>query len=127
MRQVPLCFVAVLLMGCATAAPQHYGSNSTAHSLVGKSQAQIVQCAGKPLKHTNYGANGIVLRYYKEAPMAEESKPFLKGSLPLLHHGCWASLLIENGQVTGVEFRTVPEGAEKEDDECEQIFEQCGS
>lgn len=57
--------------------------------------------------------------------MFDESRPFLKGSTPGIHHGCWASLLIENEQVTGVEFRTVPEGAEKEDDECEAIFADC--
>ncbi len=57
--------------------------------------------------------------------MLEESTPFLKGSQPSMHHGCWASLLIENDQVTGVEFRTVPEGSEKENDECEEIFRQC--
>lgn len=57
--------------------------------------------------------------------MLEESRPVLKGSVPGIHHGCWASLLIENDQVTGVEFRTVPEGAEKEDDECEAIFQGC--
>ncbi len=41
-----------------------------------------------------------------------------------VHHGCWARLLLENDEVTGIEFRTVPEGIQ-EAAECENIFEQC--
>ena len=55
--------------------------------------------------------------------MFEESRPFLKGSIAQEHHGCWASLLLEKDEVTGVEFRPVPEGAE--DDHCEEIFVVC--
>jgi hypothetical protein len=57
--------------------------------------------------------------------MFEESRSFLKGSTPGEHHGCWASLLIEHEEVTGVEFRTVPQGAGTEDDDCEAIFTVC--
>lgn len=57
--------------------------------------------------------------------MFEESRPFLKGSQPGVHHGCWASLLIENDRVTGVEFRTVPERVEPHNDECMEIFQGC--
>lgn len=56
--------------------------------------------------------------------MFEESRPFLKGSMAQVHHGCWARLLLENDEVTGIEFRTVPEGIQ-EAAECENIFEQC--
>ena len=66
---------------------------------------------------------GSIFRYYKEAPMFEESRPFLKGSIAQEHHGCWASLLLEKDIVTGVEFRTVPEGTEY--DHCEDIFRGC--
>lgn len=117
-------YVFVLLLGgCVSALPQT-SANPRAQSLLGKSQADILQCAGKPVKQTSH-KEGVIFRYYKEASMFEESRPVLKGSQPGIHHGCWAGLLIENGQVTGVEFRTVPEGAEKEDDECEEIFQQC--
>jgi hypothetical protein len=69
-----------------------------------------------------YG-QGVVFRYYKEAPMFEESRPFLKGSIAQEHHGCWASLLLEKDEVTGVEFRPVPDGTEY--DHCEDIFVRC--
>lgn len=91
---------------------------------MGKTRAELLQCAGSPVRQVPY-EQGVILRYYKEAPMLEESRSFLKGSTPGEHHGCWASLLIEHEEVTGVEFRTVPQGAGTEDDDCEAIFTAC--
>ena len=120
----PAAILVLLLNGCASAPIEKKSDNPTAQRLVGKTQAQILQCAGKPLKESPYG-HGVIFRYYKEAPMLEESRSFLKGSTPGEHHGCWASLLIELEVVTGIEFRTVPEGAGNEDDDCEAIFAIC--
>ena len=120
----PAAILVLLLNGCASAPIEKKSDNPTAQRLVGKTQAQILQCAGKPLKESPYG-HGVIFRYYKEAPMLEESRSFLKGSTPGEHHGCWASLLIEQEVVTGIEFRTVPEGAGNEDDDCEAIFAIC--
>jgi hypothetical protein len=55
--------------------------------------------------------------------MFEESRAFLKGSIAQEHHGCWATLLLEKEEVTGVEFRSIPEGTEY--DHCEEIFLGC--
>lgn len=118
-----LLVIGVLSHGCASVLPQDR-LQPTAQKLIGKSQTHILQCAGKPVTQTSYG-QGIVLRYYQEAPMFEESRPFLKGSQPGMHHGCWARVLIENDRVMGVEFRTVPEEVEKHGDECEEIFQAC--
>ena len=118
-----LFLLGIVLHGCASA-PLQNSLQPLAQKLIGKSHAEIVQCAGKPLKEASLG-QGTVLRYYKEAAMFEESRPFLKGSLPGVHHGCWASVLIENDYVVGVEFKTVPEEAEKYGDECEEIFQGC--
>ncbi|HET9607238.1 MAG TPA: hypothetical protein VFO87_09300 [Nitrospira sp.] len=112
----------VLLSGCASGAPEMKADNPTAKRLVGKTRAELLQCAGTPLREVPYG-QGIVFRYYKEAPMFEESRPFLKGSIAQEHHGCWASLLLEKDEITGVEFRPVPEGTEY--DHCEDIFVRC--
>lgn len=120
-----LLLFGILSYGCASA-PSQNSLQPLAQKLIGKSQTEIVQCAGQPLKQTSLG-HGTVLRYYKEASMFEESRPFLKGSQPGVHHGCWASVLIENDRVMGVEFRTVPEEAEKYGDECEEIFQTCMS
>jgi hypothetical protein len=115
--------VTLFLSGCVSPSPQG-SSNPIAKRLLGKSRTHILHCAGKPIQESWHGED-VILRYYKEASMLEESRPLLKGSMPGVHHGCWASLLISNDQVTGVEFRTVPERAENEDDECEAIFRGC--
>src|SRR5262245_17184425 len=116
----------LLLIGCASA-PERPSPTPTAQSLLRKSEKQIFECAGKSFEQTRYG-QGVILRYYKAAPMLEESKPsleaFLGGSQPF-YHGCWARLVIENDQVIGVDYRTVPEGTEKADDKCDEIFRQC--
>jgi hypothetical protein len=114
--------IVVLLSGCASGPPEGKTDNPMAKHLVGKTRAELLQCAGIPLREVPSG-HGSILRYYKEAPMFEESRPFLKGSIAQEHHGCWASLLLENDQVTGVEFRTVPESIEY--DHCEDIFVGC--
>lgn len=115
--------IAVLLPGCASS-PSQYTLQSTAEKLIGKSQADLLQCAGPPLTRIS-AEQGVILRYYKEAAMFEESRPFLKGSQPGVHHGCWASVLIEDDQVVGIEFKTVPREAEQYGDECEEIFQAC--
>jgi hypothetical protein len=120
---VVLSVVGLLLHGCVSA-PREQINPPTAQRLLGQSQTDVLQCAGNPFQQTSHG-QALILRYYKEASMFEESRPFLKGSQPGMHHGCWASLLIANDRVTGVEFRTVPERAESHDDECVEIFQRC--
>lgn len=118
-----VALIGVLASGCASTPPEAKSDNPTAKRLVGKARAELLQCAGLPVKEVPYG-HGVILRYYKEAPMFEESSPFLKGSIAYEHHGCWASLLLEKEEVTGVEFRPVPEGGQY-DDHCEDIFVRC--
>jgi hypothetical protein len=113
--------IAALVSGCVSGPPEKT-DNPTAQRLVGKTRAELLQCAGTPLREEPYG-HGVIFRYYKEAPMFEESRPFLKGSIAQEHHGCWASLLLEKNEVTGVEFRTVPESIEY--NHCEEIFAGC--
>src|SRR5437868_7804366 len=94
-----LC-IAVWLIGCAESQPIE--SNPIGKTLLGKSKQELVVCAGNPLQETKI-AERMVLTYYKEAPMFEESFSFSKGSRPGAHHGCWAHLLMENDRVVGVE------------------------
>ncbi|MBH0177283.1 MAG: hypothetical protein HP491_05315 [Nitrospira sp.] len=118
-----LSMLGVLLQGCASTLSQNV-LQPTALKLIGKTQADLLQCAGQPITKSSYG-QAVVLRYYKEASMFEESRPFLKGSQPGIHHGCWARLLIENDRVVGIEFQMVPEAAGEPGDECEEIFQAC--
>ena len=114
--------IAVLLGGCVSTPPETNTDHPMAKRLIGTTRAQLLQCAGPPAREAPY-EQGVVFRYYKEAPMFEESRPFLKGSIADEHHGCWASLLIESDAVTGVEFRPIPKGTGYE--HCEDIFVRC--
>jgi hypothetical protein len=91
---------------------------------MGKTKTSLLACAGPPNQELKTG-DAITMRYYKEAPMLEESKVGSKGSIPGGHRGCWANLLIEDDRVTGVEFRPVPD-AETNPQSCQDIFEPCG-
>jgi hypothetical protein len=121
-RYYAAALLILVINACVSRPPEMKTDNPTAKRLVGKTRAELLQCAGKPLREEPYGL-GVVVRYYKEAPMFEESSPFLKGSIAREHHGCWASLLFEQDEVTGVEFRPVPDGTEY--DHCEEIFVRC--
>jgi hypothetical protein len=116
-----IVYTAVWLIGCAV--PQPIEPNSTEHALLGKSRKELVACAGNPLRETKT-VDGIVLSYYKEAPMLEVSSPFLKGSRAGAHHGCWAHLLMGEDRVVGVEYRSVPPSVHATD-HCEEIFHTC--
>ncbi len=112
---------AVWLIGCAASQPIE--PNPVGNALLGKSKQELVACAGNPLQETKT-PEGIVLSYYKEAPMLEESVPFLKSSRSGAHHGCWAHLLVGEDRVVGVEYRSVPRSIHATD-HCEEIFQAC--
>jgi len=84
----------------------------------------VRSCAGSLLNELKLNDDVTVLRYYKEAAMLAESQVGSKGSIPGVHRGCWAGLLIEKGEVTGVEFRPVPD-QERDPFLCHQMFEGC--
>jgi len=109
------------LIGCAASQPIE--PDPTGKALLGKSKQEVVACAGNPLQETKT-AEGIVLRYYKEAPMFEESFASSKASRPGAHHGCWARLLMEDDHVVGVEYMSVPPSVDATD-HCEEIFRTC--
>jgi hypothetical protein len=92
-------------------------------SIVGKTKEAIVSCAGQPVKEVAT-KEGLVMQYYMEAPMFEESAVFLKGSRPGIHHGCWANLLIDKDRIVGAEYKAVPESFE-DVNLCDRLFESC--
>ena len=77
--RMPALFILAVVAACAAnpAAPD----DDIRKSLLGKSRAEILACAGLPAQE-NQTEQGLVLRYYKEAPMFDESGVFLKGSQP---------------------------------------------
>ena len=109
------------LPGCATpAVVREYPSQQ---AMTGQTKSRVLACAGAPLKEL-HDQELTLLRYYKEAPMLEESPLSGKGSFPTIRHGCWATVVIERDRVAEVHYRFVPSTYDASD-ECETIFESC--
>lgn len=109
------------LGGCATA-PRLEG-NQNQQAMVGKTKEQVLSCAGSPLRQITEGELTL-LRYYREAPMLEESFVASKGSRSGIHHGCWATVILQEGRVVEVQYRFAPSTVDASND-CEEIFQPC--
>ena len=126
-RTCRVLFVASSLLGllgpggCATA-PQLEG-NPNQQAMVGKTKEQVLSCCGAPLREVTEGELTL-LRYYREAPMLEESSVVSKGSRSGIHHGCWATVILQEGRVVEVQYRFAPSTVDASND-CEEIFEPC--
>ena len=114
---------ALLLSGCAPTLKGPVGISG--EKLVGLSKERLHACAGQPLRDIPQPGSTLLV-FYREAAIFEESFVGGKGSKPGYHHGCWATLLLEDDRVTGVEFRPVPD-PEADTHECQAIFAACGS
>lgn len=116
---VTLCMLG--LTSCATTPFTEGHPNQEA--LKGKPKDQIISCAGPPFQE---GVEGTItyLRYYREAPILEESSVASKGSLSGVHHGCWATVVFDHDHVDDVLYRFVPESFDASND-CEEIFLNC--
>src|SRR6059036_1045430 len=71
------------LHGCATA-PRLEG-NPNQQAMVGKTKEQVLSCCGAPLRQATEGELTL-FRYYREAPIFEESFVASKGSRSGIHH-----------------------------------------
>ncbi|OQW55927.1 MAG: hypothetical protein BVN28_14580 [Nitrospira sp. ST-bin4] len=110
------------LAGCST--PATVGEYPNQQRVAGQSKAAILTCAGAPKKEIE--ESGLtLLRYYREAPILEESQPVGKGSVSTIRHGCWATVIFQNDRVVDVHYRFVPPTFDASND-CEEIFESCG-
>ena len=113
--------LAVSLTSCAT--PAQVGEYPNQQRLVGLPKSAVLNCAGHPNKETSDGTQ-TVLRYYREAPILEESRPVGKGSFATVRHGCWATVVLTNDRVSEVQYRFVPPTFDASND-CEDIFDSC--
>ena len=111
----------VWLTGCST--PAHVGEYPNQQRMVGLSKSAILSCAGTPKKELIDGARTF-LRYYREAPILEESRPVGKGSFATIRHGCWATVVLADDRVVDVQYRFVPPTFDASND-CEDIFDSC--
>ena len=113
----------VLFTGCVGLKAGPVGVNGQA--LIGLTQERLRACARPSLHEVSQPASTLLV-YYREAAMFEESFSGSKASRPGYHHGCWATILVEEGRVTGVEFRPVPD-PDADTHECQEIFVVCAS
>jgi len=113
--------LAMWLTSCAT--PAQVGEYPNQQQLMGLSKSDVLNCAGQPKKETTDGTQTL-LRYYREAPILEESRPVGKGSFATVRHGCWATVVLTNDHVSEVQYRFVPPTFDASND-CEDIFESC--
>lgn len=115
--------ISVLLSGCTGSKVKPVGVNGEA--LIGLTQERLRACAVTPLREVSQAASTLLV-YYREAAIFEESFGGGKGSKPGYHHGCWATILLEDRRVSGVEFRPVPD-PDGDTHECREIFAACAS
>jgi len=111
----------VWLTSCAT--PAQVGEYPNQLNMAGKSKSAILACAGIPKKEIK-DAELTLLRYYREAPILEESQPVSKGSFSTTRHGCWATVILTDDRVVDVHYRFVPPTFDASND-CEEIFDSC--
>ena len=64
-----------VLSGCGAAKPIQ--ASSVQKELIGKTLPELTTCAGQPVEATRI-REGLVVKYYREAPMFEESTVFSK-------------------------------------------------
>jgi hypothetical protein len=120
-RLVPIV-TAVLTMACHNFPPITDGY-PLQESLKKKSKGEVLLCAGPPVREWTDG-DFTMLRYYREAPILEESMVSSKASRPTAHHGCWATVTIRHEQIERVHYRFVPPSVDASND-CEEIFSRC--
>ena len=115
-------FGTIWLAGCTT--PATVGEYPNQQRVTGQSKAAILACAGTPKKEIR-DSDLTLLRYYRKAPILEESQPVGKGSISTIRHGCWATVILRDDRVIDVHYRFVPPTFDASND-CEEIIESCG-
>lgn len=124
LRRILTVFVGlVALYGCAELSSNGSGNHSAQRALIGKTKQALFACAGNPVSEKPKG-DQVVVVYYKEASLLEESFPGSKSSYAMVHHGCRATVSLEQDRVTGVRYESVPSSYQDEG-HCEEIFERC--
>jgi hypothetical protein len=111
----------VWLTNCAV--PARVGEYTNQKAMMGKSGSEIRACAGVPTKERKEG-DFTLLRYYREAPILEESQPVGKGSVSTVRHGCWATVVLAEDKVVDIRYRFAPPSFDASND-CEEIFAPC--
>ena len=118
-----LSFWLLGLAACAQEGPYGNLNHPAQQALIGKTKQELLACAGKPVGEFTDG-DRIVVVYYKEASVLEESFPSSKSSFPMVHHGCRATISLEQDRVDEVRYESIPRSY-RDEDHCEELFSSC--
>ncbi len=119
----PLCLALTTLAGCAALLPNGSDEQPARKILIGKTKQVLLACAGQPINERT-DEDRTLLVYYKEASLLEESFPGSKSSFAMEHHGCRATITLQQDRISDIRYQSVPSTYEDED-HCEEIFEPC--
>jgi hypothetical protein len=118
---IGLLMVMGLPAGCATTSPD--GSFPAQKALIGKSESEMLACAGEPKMRSASGEE-TRLTYHRRAPVFEGSFAGSKSSVPCPRHACEAVVVLKGDRVAEVQYHPTPQslgGCEH----CEEIFRNC--
>jgi len=110
-----------LLAACVT--PGIDGGFPAQKALIGKTESEVIACAGKP-KTKSASGEETQLTYHRSAPVFEESFAVSKTSVPCPRHACEAVVVLKGDRVSEVHYHPIPRslgGCEH----CEEIFQPC--
>ncbi len=121
---LPACVVLGLVTGCAAVTPNGSEEYPAQKALIGKTRQELIACAGTPVSERAGEERTAVMYYYREASQLEESFPGSKSSFAKVHHGCRATIVLDQDRVADVRYESDPSSYQDED-HCEEIFDRC--
>jgi hypothetical protein len=121
----PLWVGLLALAGCAEVTPESSDPTPAQRAMLGMTKQALLACAGPPVIERTKG-DEVLFVYYREASQFEESFGGSKSSFARIHHGCRASITLEQDGVIGIRYQGEPR-SDRDQDHCEEIFEACVS
>ena len=121
----PLWVGLLALTGCAEVTPEFSDPTPAQRAMLGMTKQALLACAGPPVIERTKD-DDVLFVYYREASQFEESFGGSKSSFARIHHGCRASITLEQDRVIGIRYQGEPR-SDQDQDHCEQIFEACVS
>ena len=119
----PLWVGLLALAGCAEVTPESSDPTPAQRAMLGMTKQALLACAGPPVIERTKG-DEVLFVYYREASQFEESFGGSKSSFPMVHHGCRATIRLEQDRVTDVRYESEPSSYQDED-HCEEMFQSC--
>lgn len=121
-----LAVFALVMLACAwgsgCALSPSVQPTQTQIALVGMTKADLILCAGAPLRETT-GGEATELTYDRAASPMEQYFS-ARGGIPCSRLGCEARVVLKDGRVTSVEYSRKSE-AKDACNECDEIFTKC--